>query len=66
MRDVLMTFMETILNISGKVVLCVFLFQWEIKGFWPRYPFSGAKESFFLFVLLLGVYGFIRGLINGW
>ena len=66
MYDAVMTLMENILNISGKLAVCVFLFQWGIKRLWPLYPLSGFKKSFFLFTALLGVYGFIRGLINGW
>ena len=66
MYDALMKLMATSLNIIFGVVLCVLLFQLGIKQLWPRYPLSGFKKSFFLFVTLLGVYGFIRGLINGW
>jgi len=66
MYDALMKLMATSLNIVFGVVLCVFLFQFGIKRFWSSYPFSGFKKSFFLFITLLGVYGFIRGLINGW
>jgi|GEM_PF-3411453 len=66
MRDALMTLMENGLNILGSLVVCVFLFQWAMKRLWPRYPLHGFKKGFFLFVALLGVYGFLRGLITGW
>lgn len=66
MYDALMTLMENMLNIAGKLVLCVFLFQWGIKRLWPHYPLAGFKKSWFLFVALLGVYGFVRGLATGW
>jgi len=66
MYEALMKLMETTLNIAFGIVLCVFLFQFGIKRFWPRYPFSGFRKSCFLFIALLGVYGFIRGLVHGW
>lgn len=66
MYDALMTLIEKILNVAGNLVVYVFLFQWGIKRLWLRYPLSGFKKSFFLFVALLGVYGFVRGLVIGW
>ena len=53
-------------DVMGNILLCVVLFQFGIKRFWPKYPFPGFKKGFFLFLTLLGVYGFIRGLITGW
>ena len=66
MYDALMNLMEKILNVAGNLFVFVFLFQWGIKRLCSCYPLSGFKKSFFLFVALLGVYGFIRGLIIGW
>ena len=66
MHDALLTLMEKTLNVTGNLVVFVFLFQWGIKRLWPQYPLSGFKRSFFLFIALLGVYGFVRGLIIGW
>jgi len=66
MYDALMTLMENSLNIMWKLLICVFLFQFGVRRFWAKYPFAGFKKSFFLFVALLGVYGFVRGLLSGW
>ena len=66
MYDVLITLATKVLNLLGSVVFCVFLFQWGVSRLWLRYPLAGLKKSFYLCVTLLGVYGFIRGLITGW
>jgi hypothetical protein len=66
MHDVLMALMVKVVNLLGKVVFCVFLFQWGISRLWPRYPLAGVKNSLYLCIALLGVYAFIRGLITGW
>lgn len=66
MENALLELSAKIINVMGNLVIFVILFQWGIKHLWRKYPFYGVKNSFFLFVTLLGVYGFIRGLITGW
>jgi len=65
MYDFLVPLATKVLNLLGSVIFCVFLFQWGITRLWPRYPLGGVKNSLYLCVILLGVYGFIRRLITG-
>lgn len=65
MYEVLMHIMENALNIIGRVAISVILFQFGIKRVWPNYPLYTRKKGFYLFVALLGVYGFVRSLITG-
>lgn len=66
MEEGVLIFLRNSLNVIGKLTIFLIFFQIGIKQIWDKYPYSGFKKSFFLFLVLLGVYGFIRGLITGW
>ena len=66
MYEALMKLIEFSLNIIFNLLICLVLFQFGITKLWPKYPFKGFKKGFFLFLALLGIYGFIRGLVVGW
>ena len=65
MKQALLELMSTTINILYSVGLSALLMQLALTKLWPRYPFAGAKKGFFVFLFLLGFYGFMRILISG-
>ena len=64
MEQALWTLLERFLNVAGKLVICVLFFQIGMKGFYPRYPFSGVKNGCYLFLILFAVYLFTRTILK--
>jgi len=65
MQQAVLQLISTTINILYSVGLSALLMQLALTKLWPRYPFAGAKKGFFVFLFLLGLYGFIRILISG-
>ena len=62
----MLQFMATTINILSGVGFATFLMHFAMSQLWPKYPFKGFKKGFFVFLFLLGVYGFVRILVKGY